>query len=236
MLPLIKVLSSLECSWFKNCFKFSLRGFVRVLVHWKIGVFNVFSYYLFKLWFKSTTQCAKVFLCWTYPGVLWSQRKICVDQHFRGGSLWGRVCCRKADPQNVAPKHEVGSSQNAATYPNASHLVLPIAGDCRTSWTKAPPLDKPSTSSVVFCGPAHMDRTSSAMSQGSPALLLALLLLKNIGKPFAKQLGRVHRGGSIHSTSIKDSTCLYRCRAATCLSNYIRSAFLTFFKGAFVDL
>lgn len=181
--------------------------------------------------------------------VLWSQRKIWVDQHFRGGSLWGRVCCRKADPQNVAPKHEVGSSQNAATYPNASHLVLPIAGDCRTSWTKAPPLDKPSrkagkpwkasffrASSVVFCGPAHMDRTSSAMSQGSPALLLALLLLKNIGKPFAKQLGRVHRGGSIHSTWIKDSTCLYRCRAATCLSNYIRSAFLTFFKGAFVDL
>lgn len=88
-------------------------------------------------------------------------------------------------------------------------------------------------SSVVFCGPAHMDRTSSAMSQGSPALLLALLLLKNIGKHFAKQLGRVHRGGSIHSTSLKDSTCLYRCRAATCLSNYIRSALPYFLQGSF---
>lgn len=142
MLPLIKVLSSLECFWFKSCFEFSFLGFLRVLVHWKIGVFIL----SIQVVIKNTTQCAKVILCWTYPGVLWSQRKICVDQHFlwRGGSLWGRVCCRKADPQNVAPKNEVGSNQNAATYPNASHLVLPIAGDCRTSWTKASPLDKQS--------------------------------------------------------------------------------------------
>ena len=150
--------------------------------------------------------------------ILWSQRKIYVDN-------WTGVCKIKwANSGEEAPSgaecvvaklipkmlHPTMKLEGIRTEPHIQmhhiyhilhYLLQAIAG-------KPPPLGNQSRTAgkrVFFCGPPRRDRTSSAMSQGSPALLLVGVAVAQKKKIF----GKTRQSSSRQRYPLNLDLCIY---------------------------